>query len=444
MTGTLKRSLWVCGSILDGGFFSMSSVSAKGPERSGSALTVLASFLHFDTCFTIWVILGSLSVFISADLHLNPAQQGLMVAIPALSGSLMRFPIGLLSDRYSSKGVGVGLLVFLFLPLLLGWLIPVDFSGLLGLGLMLGVAGASFAVALPLASRWYPPERQGLVMGIAAAGNIGTVIANLLAPRIARTYGWHAVLGLTMIPLAVVLVVFLILAKDSPTKPKSIPVSRYMAALGKADMWWFCLLYGVTFGGFVGLSNFMAQYFHNQYQFTAIAAGSLAATAAFVGSTIRPLGGYLADKLGGVRTLTVIFAFIFATYALASLLLPMNLTAPVFIICMAFLGLGNGAVFQLVPQCFRSEIGVATGVVGAFGGLGGFLLPILMGSIKQVFGSYAAGWVVLAVIAVIALIVLRALVALRDGWRTSWAVTRDIEKVEVVEAVPVSIEGVES
>jgi NNP family nitrate/nitrite transporter-like MFS transporter len=421
----------------------MSSASVKGPGRSGSALTVLASFLHFDTCFTIWVILGSLSVYISPSLHLNPAQQGLMVAIPTLSGSLMRFPIGLLSDRYSSKWVGVGLLVFLFIPLLLGWLIPVNLSELLGIGLMLGVAGSSFAVALPLASRWYPPERQGLVMGIAAAGNIGTVIANLLAPRLARAYGWHAVLGFTMIPLAVVLLVFLILAKDSPTKPKSIPISRYVTALGKADLWWFCLLYSVTFGGFVGLSNFMAQYFHNQYQLTAIAAGSLAAVAAFVGSTLRPLGGYVADKLGGVRTLTVIFLFIFAMYALASLLLPLNMTAAVFIMGMAFLGLGNGSVFQLVPQCFRSEIGVATGLVGAFGGLGGFLLPILMGSIKQVSGSYAVGWMVLAVIAIIALVVLRALVALRDGWRTSWATTKNTEKEKVVEALSVGVEGVE-
>jgi NNP family nitrate/nitrite transporter-like MFS transporter len=420
----------------------MSSASVKGPERSGSALTVLASFLHFDICFTIWVILGSLSVFISPSLHLNPAQQGLMVAIPTLSGSLMRFPVGLLSDRYSSKWVGVGLLAFLFIPLLLGWLIPVNFPALLGIGLMLGVAGSSFAVALPLASRWYPPERQGLVMGIAAAGNIGTVIANLLAPRLARAYGWHAVLGFAMIPLAIVLVVFIVLAKDSPTKPKSIPVSCYVAALGKADLWWFCLLYSVTFGGFVGLSNFMALYFHNQYQLTAIAAGSLAAVAAFMGSTLRPVGGYLADKLGGVRTLTVLFVLIIAMYALASLLLPLNVTSLIFIIGMACLGLGNGSVFQLVPQCFRSEIGVATGLVGAFGGLGGFLLPILMGSIKQVFGSYAAGWVVLAVIAVIALVTLRALVALRDGWRTSWAITKAVEK-EVVGAVPVGVEGVQ-
>src|SRR5690349_16975709 len=172
---------------------------SKETKRPGSIPTVIASFLHFDTCFSVWIILGTLSIPISLSLHLSPAQQGLMVAIPTLSGSLFRFPIGLLSDRFSTKWVGVGMLLFLFIPLLLGWLIPVNFPALLGVGLMLGVAGASFAVALPLASRWYPPSQPGLVMGIAAAGNISSVVTNLVAPRLAKLYGWHAVLGIRMI-----------------------------------------------------------------------------------------------------------------------------------------------------------------------------------------------------------------------------------------------------
>ena len=171
-------------------------------NRQGSISTVIASFLHFDLCFTLWVLLGALGIFIAQSLHLNSAQQGLLVAIPTLSGSLMRIPIGLLSDRLGGKRVGVGMLLFLFIPLLLGWLLPVNFPALIGIGLMLGVAGASFAVALPLASRWYPPTQQGLVMGVSAAGNIGTVMANLAAPTLAKAHGWHSVLGLAMIPLA--------------------------------------------------------------------------------------------------------------------------------------------------------------------------------------------------------------------------------------------------
>src|SRR5260370_3452067 len=197
---------------------------------------------------------------------------------------------------------------------------------------MFGVAGASSAVTLPLASRWYPPSQQGLVMGIAAVGNIGTVIANLFAPRLASIYGWDHVLGIAMIPLGMTLLAFLLMAKDRPTKPKRIPVSRYIAVLRKTDLWWFCLLYSVPSGGFVGLSTFLPQFFHNQYGLNAIDAGNLAAGAAFMGSTLRPFGGYLADKLGGVRTLTGVPIVVFALYPLSSLLFPIVLSSTFFIL----------------------------------------------------------------------------------------------------------------
>ncbi|MBV8823249.1 MAG: MFS transporter, partial [Ktedonobacteraceae bacterium] len=164
----------------------------------GSPGTLFASFLHFDMCFTMWVLLGALGIYITKDLRLNAAQQGLMVAIPTLSGAFFRIIFGLLSDRFGGKRVGVGMLLFLFIPLLLGWLVKVNFPAILGIGLMLGVAGASFSVALPLASRWYTSERQGLVMGIAAAGNVGTVISTFFGPRLATSYGWHGVMGLVM------------------------------------------------------------------------------------------------------------------------------------------------------------------------------------------------------------------------------------------------------
>src|SRR5260370_6239893 len=239
----------------------MSLLPSKRNGCSGSSLTVFASFLYLDMCYIIWVMLSALSVSISPSLHLDLAQQGWMVAIPTLSGSLFRFPIGLLCDRFSTKRVGMALLLFLFLPLLLGWLLPVNFPALLAIGFMLGVAGASFAVALTLSSRWYPPSRQGLVMSIVAAGNSGTVIANLFAPQLASICGWQTVLALTLIPLAVILLAFFLMAKESPLKPKSIPVSRYVTALGKADLWWFCLFYSATAGSSVGLSTFLPQFF---------------------------------------------------------------------------------------------------------------------------------------------------------------------------------------
>ncbi len=396
-------------------------------KRSGSPATVFASFLHFDLCFTIWVLLGALAIYITKDLGLNIAEKGLMVAIPTLSGSIARVFIGVFSDRYSGKLVGTLMLIFLFIPLLIGWLVPVNFPLIIVVGLMIGVAGASFAVALPLASRWYPPEQQGLVMGISAAGNIGTVISNLFAPRIATTYGWHAVLGFTMIPLAIVLVIFVLLAKDSPNRPQGVPVSNYLVALKRGDLWWFCLFYSVTFGGFVGLGTFLPTFFNVQYHLNAIDAGSLTALATFMGSTLRPLGGYLSDKFGGIRMLTVFFALIALAYALASLLFPLNIMSWLIVISVGILGMGNGAVFQLVPQRFRKEIGVATGIVGAFGGLGGFFLPTLLGSVKQITGSFAFGMLTLACIAFVSLVVLRLLVAFREGWRLSWTTAPQVE-----------------
>ena len=387
--------------------------------HKGSASTVIASFLHFDLCFTLWVLLGALGIFISKDLGLNAAQQGLMVAIPILSGSLMRIVVGPLSDRFGGKRVGVAMLLFLFLPLLLGWLVQANFPIIIAIGLLLGVAGSSFAVALPLASRWYPLTRQGLVMGIVAAGNIGTVVANLFAPPLAKAYGWQNVMGLAMIPLAVVLLIFLLLAKDSPDCPQGLPLSRYLSVMRRGDMWWFCLFYSVTFGGFVGLSTFLPLFLRNQYAFNPVTAGLFTALAAFMGSSLRPLGGYLADKFGGVRALSLLLLFIGVLYGLASLLPGVGIMSGLLLIVMSCLGMGNGAVFQLVPQRFRREIGVATGVVGAFGGLGGFFLPTLLGSVKLLSGSYSFGLLVLALAAFVALAVLRLLVALQEGWRLS-------------------------
>jgi MFS transporter, NNP family, nitrate/nitrite transporter len=394
--------------------------AADAAPAYGHKPTVFAAFLHFDLSFMIWVLLGALGVSISESLGLGAAQKGLMVAIPILSGSLMRIPLGLLSDRFGGRRVGIGMLVALFVPLVVGWQAGTSLGVLFGVGLMLGVAGASFAVVLPLASRWYPPERQGLVMGIAAAGNSGTVVANLLAPRIAAVVGWHNVLALTMIPLAVVLVVFSLLAKDSPTRVAQQSLAGYLTVLRERELWWFCLFYSVTFGGYVGLSSFMPLLLRDQYHLAAVSAGYLTALAALAGSALRPVGGWVADKVGGVRLLSVLLGGIATMYAAASTLPAIAPMFAVLVTAMVCLGLGNGAVFQLVPQCFRRQIGIATGVVGAVGGLGGFMLPTMLGQFKQHTDSYAAGFVVLGAVALVALTLLRVLMARSEAWRSSW------------------------
>lgn len=389
-------------------------------QPNGHLPTLIASFLHFDLSFMLWVMLGALGVSIAESLGLSASEKGLMVAVPILSGSLLRVPLGLLSDRIGGKRVGTAMLIFLYLPLALGWTAGDSLSSLLAVGLMLGTAGASFAVALPLASRWYPPERQGLAMGVAAAGNGGTVIANLVAPRLAEAVGWHNVLGLAMLPLTLVLGAFFLLAKDSPGRVTGLPVSKHLVAFRESDIWWFCLLYSVTFGGFVGLSSFLPLFIRDQYAVSPVTAGTLTAIAALVGSGIRPIGGYLADRVGGVRLLSIVLAGISAAYLSAGTLPGLQVMSLLIVATMACLGMGNGAVFQLVPQRFRNQIGVATGLVGAIGGLGGFVLPLLLGNVKELSGSFSAGFVALGCLALVSLVVLRALVALESGWRLAW------------------------
>ena len=394
--------------------------TVDGTHTYGHKPTVFAAFLHFDLSFMIWVLLGALGVSISESLGLSAAQKGLMVAVPILSGSVMRIPLGLLSDRFGGRRVGIAMLLALYLPLLAGWRAGTSLGVLIAVGLMLGVAGASFAVVLPLASRWYPPERQGLVMGIAAAGNSGTVVANLVAPRIAASVGWHGVLALTTIPLTIVLIVFAALAKDSPARVATQSLSSYLTALRERELWWFCLFYSVTFGGYVGLSSFMPILLRDQYQLPAVTAGYLTALAALAGSGLRPLGGYVADRIGGVRLLSVLFVGVASMYLAAARLPAIAPMVAILVTAMICLGLGNGAVFQLVPQCFRRQIGIATGVVGAVGGLGGFMLPTMLGQFKQHTGSFAAGFVLLGCMATLAFLLLRWLMATNVNWKRSW------------------------
>jgi NNP family nitrate/nitrite transporter-like MFS transporter len=378
----------------------------KDFARSGHWPTLLLSFLYFDISFMVWVLLGVLGVYVSKDFGLSPAQKGLMAALPILGGSLARLPMGLLVDRLGPKKTGILGQVIVMIPLLWAWQAGTSFPQVMALGLLLGVAGGSFAVALPLASRWYPPEHQGLAMGIAGAGNSGTVLAALLAPRIAEALGWHAVFGLALLPVSIVLILFILFTRESPTQPAPKPLSSYFVILRQRDLLWFSVLYCFTFGGFVGLASFMVIFFHDQYEISKITAGTLTALCVFSGSMARPIGGFLSDRYGGVRVLTAVLAAGSCGLIGIATLPSIGLAVPLIFATMGILGLGNGSVFQLVPQRFSKEIGVVTGFIGAAGGLGGFLIPSLLGLLKGLTGTYAAGFLVLAFAGVAGLLVL--------------------------------------
>ncbi len=374
--------------------------------KSGHLPTLFSSFLYFDVSFMIWVLLGALGNYVAGDLNLNPAQKGLMTAIPLLGGSILRLVFGHLTDRIGPKNTGCIGLTMTLLPLLGGWLWAGSIHKVYLVGLLLGVAGASFAVALPMASRWYPPEYQGLALGIAGAGNSGTVLATLFAPRLAEKLGWHAVFGLAIVPLLIAAAVFVLLSREAPGAVKQPKGTEFLAVLAERDTYLFSLFYGVTFGGFVGLASFLSILLHDQYGVSKVTAGDLTSLCVIAGSFLRPIGGLLADKLGGIRMLSVLYGAA-ALLALGVAQLPaLWLAVTLLFLLMACLGIGNGSVFQLVPQRFGKRVGVATGILGAAGGLGGFLLPTLVGSLKQMTGSYASGLAVLAGLAVIALVTL--------------------------------------
>jgi NNP family nitrate/nitrite transporter-like MFS transporter len=342
-----------------------------------------------------------------------------MVALPVLAGALLRLPMGILVDHIGPKRAGlIGQLIVIG-ALAWTWLSGLDtLADVHRLGLLLGVAGASFAVALPLASRWYPPEHQGLALGIAGAGNSGTVITALLAPTLANHYGWSAVFGLALIPLIVTLVAYWAIAKEPPLRPPPQRLRQYLTVLSDTDTWWFMFFYSVTFGGFVGLASSLVIYFSDQYGLSPVTAGFFTAACVFGGSLFRPLGGGVADRLGGVRTLSLLYIVAAICFALVSFAPASLWTASgLILVGMMALGMGNGSVFQLVPQRFRYEIGVITGLVGMAGGIGGFYLAASLGWSKQWTGSYQLG---LLVFAALALVAVAGLSAIKRRWRTTW------------------------
>lgn len=385
--------------------------------RSGHPPTLLMAFVYFDISFMVWMLIGVLGVSIAQDLGLTASQQGLLVAIPILGGSLVRIPLGILVDRIGPKRTGILGQLLVMMPLAWAWLCGRSLHELLAVGLFLGIAGGSFAVALPLASRWYPPQHQGLAMGIVGAGNSGTVLAALLVPRLAEHVGWHGVFGWTLIPVVTTLLCYSLVVKESPSQPAPKPLRDYLGLCRERDIWWFCLFYSFTFGGFVGLASVLVVFFHDQYGLAQVMAGNVTALCVIAGSFLRPVGGYLADRFGGTRMLSVLFACASVGLMAVGTLPPLWLVTTLLFFVMAVLGIGNGSVFQLVPQRFRQEIGVATGVVGAAGGLGGFLLPVFVGVLKDLTGSYGVG---LCSVGLAGVGCLASLSLVQRAWHVSW------------------------
>ena len=363
--------------------------------RSGHWPSLIGAWLHFEVSFMAWLLIGALGISIAQELGLNSTEKGLLVACPLLGGALLRVGVGLASDRFGAKKTGLYLLGCVIGAVLWGWLGVRGFADVLGMGLLLGFAGASFAVALPIASRAYPPAHQGFALGVAASANSGTVLAMFFAPRVSELVGWHGVFGLMVIPLTVISLLFWLLVQSdeifSPAERQAQWWHETVTMVRQSSVYWLCLLYAVTFGGFVGLCSMLPIFLHDQYGLNTIEAGSVTALCGLLGSLIRPFGGYVADRFGGIVVLGPVFAAIAGFMAGLGELPPVGWAVSLLVGAIATMGFGNGVVFQVVSERFSKQIGLASGIIGAAGGFGGFLLPVWLGGLKDLSGSYRTG-----------------------------------------------------
>ncbi len=438
--------------------------------KSGNWKALLACFLYFDTGFTVWVMFGPLAPFIAKQLTLSPAQSGFLVAVPVLTAAIVRVTLGnLFQSVHGRKLALLGISLSAIPAGLLLLPIAPSYPLLLVLGGFLGVGGASFAVALPLAGSSYPPRVQGLVLGLAAAGNIGAVVDGFVFPGLAQRYGWQHATWAVLPLLAIAAVSVILWAEDRSQKSGSasralfgfalslvgviglvllvnagffgrgtlgqllLPVlgsllalavlpRRYVAVLGERDTWVMMLVYSITFGGFVGMSSYVSLLLTTQYQMSKIDAGLVMAILSFTGAMVRPVGGLIADRVSGVRALMVLLVAIsLCNFAFAALMPP--LAGGVALLAALYLGfgLGNGATFQLVPHRWKGRTGVMTGIIGAAGGIGGFYLPVIMGLARETTGSYQMGFVTFGVLAALAFILVTVL---HQQW-LAWAVPEE-------------------
>ncbi|MEO7954104.1 MAG: MFS transporter [Polaromonas sp.] len=387
--------------------------------KSGHSPTLFAAFLYFSFSCCIWVLNGAMAPFISETFHLSPAQKGLMLSIPIIAGALMRFPLGILSQYIGRKNATLVEMGLIAVALLFGFFFVKSFNDLLAMGVLLGIAGASFGVALSLGSGSFPPKNKGLAMGLVGAGNVGTAVSVLIAPPLAQAFGWVTVYGLAAAAISIPMIVMIVFAKEPPDLDKHASFREHIACLFEKDGWAFSLIYAVTFGGFIGLATFLPTYYYDQFSVSKVQAGQLTMLAAFMGAALRVFGGWISDHWGGINTLSLVLVTVAATLTLCGLAGgSLVATTLLVMLCFAALGAGNGALFQLVPLRWPLATAVAGSMIGEIGALGGGLVPSAMGLSRQYAGSYAWGFIFFASLALIMLVLLRVM---QIRWTQTWA-----------------------
>ncbi|HET9243758.1 MAG TPA: MFS transporter [Gaiella sp.] len=379
----------------------------------GAGVNLALATVAFAVAFVGWSLIAPLAKDFQDDLGLSNTRTLMLTAVPVVLGSLLRIPIGALTDRLGGRVMFPVVLALSAVPAAAFGFVD-GYAALVVVGFFLGIAGASFAVGVPFVAGWYAKERQGFALGVYGMGNIGTAVAAFSAPAIVEVLGREALGVVAAALLLVTAVVFFRMAEDPP---RGAPV-RYGAVLRSGwRLWRLALLYFVTFGGFVAMAVFLPKLLRDWFDLSLTDAGLRAAGFTAVATVARPVGGMLSDRIGAATVLVVVFAGAGIDAAVLAFLSGDPTIVPVTIACLtlaAFLGLGNGAVFKAVPQDFPSATGAATGIVGAAGGLGGFFPPIVMGIVKDHFDTYALGFIGLLLFAAVCLVVA---LTMRSGGR---------------------------
>ena len=370
----------------------------------GNSMQLALATGAFAVCFAVFGSVSAMMPILKKTLHLDPVQVSIALAIPVLLGSLGRIPLGILTDRFGGRKVFASVMAVSIVPaLLMGWL--QSYTQLLVYGFFIGIALASFSVGVAFVSRWYPPESQGKALGIYGAGNIGQSLAAFGAPFIAKSFGFSWGFWLFAVITFVWLVAFLMKAENAPVTVRPRTYREAMAPLADSKSWILSLYYFLTFGGFVAMSIYLPTFLTELFKLAPTDAGLRTAGFVVLATSMRPVGGILADKFGGQRVLMFVFPFTAAMAVFLTFNYMTSFTIGALGMAIA-IGLGNGAVFKLVPEYFPTTVGSVTGLVGAAGGLGGFFPPLLLGIVKRETGSFTIGFALLAVFAVICLLTL--------------------------------------
>ena len=387
--------------------------------KAGHSPTLLASFVYFTYCCGVWVTNGAMAPFIKDSLNLSPAQLGVMLSVPIFAGALMRFPLGILAQYIGRKNATLVEMGGIAIALLFGYFFVDTFNDLLAMGVLLGIAGASFGVALSLGSGSFPARYKGLAMGLVGAGNVGTSLSALFAPQLAQAYGWQSVYGMAAIGLLLPVTVMIVFAREPDDVDKHAGLREHAACLFEKDGWAFSIIYAVTFGGFIGLTTFLPSYYYDQFGVSKVQAGQLTMLAAFMGAALRIFGGWISDHWGGINTLTAVLVIISVTLLACGLAGgSLVVTTLLLMLCFAALGAGNGALFQLVPLRWPLTTAVAGSMIGEIGALGGGLVPNAMGLSRQYTGTYFWGFALFSLLALCALGMMRFM---QIRWTRTWA-----------------------